>query len=34
MNAIDGKVVAVLHENAAKESAEKKQEAKEKSAKH
>lgn len=34
VNAIDGKVVAVQHENAAKESAEKKQEAKEKSAKH
>jgi uncharacterized membrane protein YkoI len=31
VNALDGKIVAVQHENAAKEAAEKKQEAKEKS---
>jgi len=30
VNAVDGKIVAVQHENAAKEAAEKKQEAKEK----
>lgn len=34
VNAIDGKIVAVQKENAAKEAAEKKQEAKEKTAKH
>ena len=33
VNALDGKIVAVQHENAAKEAAEKKQEAKEKAAK-
>lgn len=32
VNALDGKIVAVQHENAAKEAAEKKQEAKEKGA--
>src|SRR5471032_660804 len=32
VNALDGKIVAVQHENAAKEAAEKKQEAKEKAA--
>ena len=34
VNALDGKVIAVQKENAAKEAAEKKQEAKEKTAKH
>ena len=34
VDAIDGKVIAVHHENAAKEAAEAKQEAKEKAAKH
>jgi uncharacterized membrane protein YkoI len=34
VNALDGKIVAIQHENAAKEAAEKKQEAKEKAAKH
>lgn len=33
VNALDGKIVAVQHENAAKEAAEKKQEAKEKASK-
>ena len=34
VDAINGKVVAVQHENAAKEAAEQKQEAKDKAAKH
>jgi uncharacterized membrane protein YkoI len=34
VNALDGKIVAVQKENAAKEAAEKKQEAKEKTVKH
>ena len=34
VNAIDGSIVSVEHENKAKEAAEKKQEAKEKAAKH
>ena len=34
VDALNGKIVAVQHENAAKEAAEKKQEAKEKAAKH
>jgi len=34
VDAISGKVVAVQHENAAKEAAEQKQEAKDKAAKH
>jgi hypothetical protein len=34
VNALDGRIVAVQKENAAKEAAEKKQEAKEKTAKH
>jgi hypothetical protein len=34
VDAMNGNIVAVQHENAAKEAAEKKQEAKEKSAKH
>ncbi len=34
VDALNGKIVAVQHESAAKEAAEKKQEAKEKTAKH
>ena len=34
VDALNGKIVAVQHENAAKEAAEQKQEAKEKAAKH
>ena len=34
VDAVNGKIVAVQHENAAKEAAEKQQEAKEKPAKH